>query len=120
MVTTVVERDDVMTERNTVPEKAQRTRSGSRREPGTVSLLAEILTGRPNLPEARCRTHAELFDALVDGRATDEDKNYARGLCGRCPHLTECPDALTAPHRKAASWPTTHVQSSALTPNART
>ncbi|MDI9959063.1 MULTISPECIES: hypothetical protein [unclassified Rhodococcus (in: high G+C Gram-positive bacteria)] len=84
-----------MTERNTVPEKAQRTRSGSRREPGTVSLLAEILTGRPNLPEARCRTHAELFDALVDGRATDEDKNYARGLCGRCPHLTECPDALT-------------------------
>lgn len=109
-----------MEEKGLAPEKAKRTRSGSRKEPGTLSLLAEILENRPNLPEAKCRTNWELFDDIADGRATDEDKNYAHGLCGRCPHLTECPDALTAPHRKAASWPTTHVQSGALTPSART
>lgn len=109
-----------MAEQGSVSEATPRRRSGSRKEPGTLSLLAEILENRPNLPEARCRTNWELFDGIAEGRATDDDKNYARGLCGRCPHLTECPDALTAPHRKAASWPTTHVQSSALTPNART
>lgn len=109
-----------MAEQGSVSEATPRRRSGSRKEPGTLSLLAEILENRPNLPEVKCRTNWELFDDIADGRATDEDKNYARGLCGRCPHLTECPDALTAPHRKAASWPTTHVQSSALTPNART
>lgn len=109
-----------MAEQGSVSEATPRRRSGSRKEPGTLSLLAEILENRPNLPEAKCRKHWELFDSIADHKATDDDKNYARGLCGRCPHLTECPDALTAPHRKAASWPTTHVQSGALTPSART
>ena len=48
-------------------QEAPRTRSGSRKEPGTVSLLAEILDGRPNLPDARCRTNSELFDDIADG-----------------------------------------------------
>ncbi|ROZ53520.1 hypothetical protein EEB12_26700 [Rhodococcus sp. WS1] len=76
---------------------AQRTRSGSRKEPGALSLLAEILDNRPNLPEARCRTNRELFDDIVDGKASRDDKNYARGLCRRCVHSAECPDSLARP-----------------------
>lgn len=82
-----------MREHNAVPESAQRTRSGSRREPGTESLLAEILTGRSDLPEARCRTYAELFDALVDGKASRDIRGYVNGLCRTCPHSVECPDS---------------------------
>lgn len=89
-----------MPEQGSAPEKAPRTRSGSRREPGTLSLLAEILDNRPNLPEAKCRTLWDLFDDIADNKATNDDKDYARGLCSRCPHLTECPDALTTPRRK--------------------
>lgn len=71
-----------------------RRRAGSRKDPGTLSLLAEILDGRPNLPEARCRTNSELFDNIADGTATRDDRNYARGLCQRCVHSSECPDSL--------------------------
>ncbi|MFA3896163.1 hypothetical protein [Rhodococcus qingshengii] len=81
-------------------QETPRRRSGSRKDPGELPLLAEILDGRPNLPEAKCRTHWGLFDDIADGKATGDDKNYARGLCSRCPHLTECPDALTTPRRK--------------------
>ncbi len=59
-----------------------------------MSLLAEILDGRPNLPDARCRTNSALFDDIADGKASRDDKNYARGLCRRCVHASECPDAL--------------------------
>lgn len=82
---------------------APRTRSGSRKDPGAESLLAAIFANRPDLPEAKCRTHWDLFDSIADGKATDEDKRYARGLCDRCPHLNECPDALIALHRKATA-----------------
>lgn len=75
-------------------QETPRRRAGSRKDPGTLSLLAEILDGRPNLPEARCRTNVELFDMIFDGRASRDDKNYARGLCRRCVHSSECPDAL--------------------------
>lgn len=78
-------------------QETPRRRSGSRKDPGTLSLLAEILDGRPNLPEARCRTNAELFDDIVDGKASRDDKNYARGLCRRCVHSAECPDSLSRP-----------------------
>ena len=37
---------------------------------------------------------AELFDDIADGKASRDDKNYARGLCRRCVHASECPDAL--------------------------
>lgn len=82
---------------------APRTRSGSRKVPGAESLLAAILANRPDLPEAKCRTHWDLFDNIADAKATDDDKNYARGLCARCLHLTECPDALITLHRKATA-----------------
>ncbi|QIP43662.1 hypothetical protein G9444_6419 [Rhodococcus erythropolis] len=89
-----------MAEQGSVSEATPRRRSGSRKEPGTLSLLAEILENRPNLPEAKCRTHWDLFDDIAAGKATNDDKHFARGLCSRCPHLTECPDALTTPRRK--------------------
>lgn len=75
-------------------QETPRRRAGSRKDPGELTLLAEILDGRPNLPEARCRTNWELFDQIVDGNASRDDKNYARGLCRRCVHSAECPDAL--------------------------
>lgn len=79
---------------------APRTRSGSRKDPGAESLLAAIFANRPDLPEAKCRTHWDPFDSIADGKATDDDKRYARELCSRCPHLTECPDAITAPNER--------------------
>lgn len=82
---------------------APRTRSGSRRDPGAESLLAAIFANRPDLPKAQCRTQWDLFDGIADGNATHDDIRHARRLCQQCPHLNECPDALTTPQRKAAS-----------------
>lgn len=62
-----------------------------------MPLLAEILDGRPNLPNARCRTHATLFDALADGKASGDIRDYANGLCRTCPHSVECPDTRAKP-----------------------
>ncbi|MFG1785681.1 hypothetical protein ACGFIU_24880 [Rhodococcus oryzae] len=78
-------------------------KSGSRREPGVVPLLAAILEHRPNLPDAACIGQHRLFDLLNDTENTIRIRAQidAERLCRGCPHTTRCPESLTA--RKATA-----------------
>jgi WhiB family redox-sensing transcriptional regulator len=51
-----------------------------------VDLCHAIASHTPELPNAACRGHAELFDAA--GRHTDH--SYAIRLCHQCPALAAC------------------------------
>ncbi|MAU83881.1 MAG: transcriptional regulator [Gordonia sp.] len=68
-------------------------RGQKRREPGIVSLLAEVLQAVPALPDAACVGSADLFDPRANGEAV-EDATYrhqrAAALCARCPVLDAC------------------------------
>jgi WhiB family redox-sensing transcriptional regulator len=61
------------------------------REPGWVSLLAEILRGAPRLDGGLCRDRSLLFDAEHND---EQDREYATAraieLCRQCPCLAAC------------------------------
>lgn len=48
--------------------------------PPWVTLLSEMLRGSPRLPNAACREHPELFDAVDDPAAVEA----ASALCETC------------------------------------
>lgn len=81
------------------------TATRNRREPGIVSLLAEILTGSPRLDGAACVGSESLFDP----KAPDEDAadatyrhEAAEALCHRCPAFEACREwADTQPASRA-------------------
>jgi WhiB family redox-sensing transcriptional regulator len=57
---------------------------------GTITLIAKILTGSPQLPGATCRDHGDIFDP--DGG----DLEVALMICRACPVLAECAAWCTA------------------------
>ena len=64
-----------------------------RREPGIVSLLAEILQAVPALADAACVGSADLFDPRANGEAVEDATyrhNRAAALCAQCPVLDPC------------------------------
>lgn len=68
------------------------TRAPSRRKGGTEELLAAILQDLPDRHGALCVGQWQVFDAAAAG---DTDALRTAGwLCRRCPHTTECPDAI--------------------------
>lgn len=81
-------------------------RRGSRREPGTVPLLEQILTDLPALSGAACIGRHELFDLAVhpeDQRtASAQARIAASRICSTCPHTSTCGDSLAAPERRTA------------------
>ncbi len=79
-----------------------RMRSGARHEPGVVSLLTKILTDIPNRSRAACRKQWDLYDAIADNTATPQQHAEAEALCWRCPHMSECQDALTVESKETA------------------
>lgn len=75
----------------------QRRGTGSRREPGVIPLIAEVLAGVPRLPGARCKGRAELWDEVDDPEVVE----YATAQCEMCPALAACSSwADSLPARK--------------------
>lgn len=73
------------------------------RKGGELELLAAILQDRPNLPGALCIGNHDVYDAATAG---DPDALRTAGwLCRRCPHTTECPDAIGRPTPRPAAGP---------------
>ena len=65
------------------------------REPGWVSLLADILRGVPRLDGALCQDRHMLFDPPAQGEqlgdpSVHDRHNMALSLCESCPCLTQC------------------------------
>ncbi|BBX16959.1 hypothetical protein [Mycolicibacterium duvalii] len=66
--------------------------------PGRISLadfLAALAAAVPPLRGARCRGHAELFDATIVGRRghhaeTQQARAAAVSVCAACPALDAC------------------------------
>ena len=65
------------------------------REPGRVSLLADILRGVPSLDGALCQNRHMLFDPPTQGEQLGDPRvqdrhNIALSLCQSCLCLTQC------------------------------
>jgi WhiB family transcriptional regulator, redox-sensing transcriptional regulator len=62
-----------------------------------ATLLLDLAQGIPELPGARCRSRAELFDRTICQEPGDyfgDDLRYARkaaqAICASCPVLAQC------------------------------
>ncbi|WP_024795888.1 hypothetical protein [Tomitella biformata] len=68
-----------------------------RYQPGDLSLLAEILTDRPNLTDAACRGAWRLVDEALHPQP-NADPSAARArltaLCRTCPARAACSESL--------------------------